>query len=474
MNFNAIINGKEIITKDKIDIFSPWTLKSMGKVSKLNDVQINSAFECAKKSQVDWSKTVLSKRIEILLEWLNQIKINKIKIAKIIVDEIAKSYNDSLIEVERTIEYFEYTLEEAKRINPKSYTADAWGNKSKIGIFSYVPKGVILTISPFNYPINLAISKIVPALVMGNAVVFKPATNGSMTGLFLGKISLLTNIPKGIFNVVTGRGSEIGDSLIKNNNVNLISFTGSVPIGKNIKKNSYCKDLILELGGKDPAIILDEINIENTVKQIVSGAFSYSGQRCTAIKKVITTNKIADKLVPLLEKEIKKMSINTKENGIVNPLISIKAALFIKELVENAVSLKAKIIIGNKYKDNFVFPTIVDYVTDKMRLAWEEPFGPILPIIRIDNVDEMISHVNKSSFGLQASIFSLDINKAINISKLLEVGTVNINGKSQRGPDSFPFLGVKDSGSGVQGIRESLLSSSRIKGLVINYYLYNN
>ena len=468
MEFNAIINGKEVVTSNKVEIISPWTLKKIGTVSALNQSDIDLAFKSSKNAQINWKNIVLLERIKILNKWLDLIINNKSKLAKIMVEEIAKSYDDCIVEVDRTIDYFKYTMEESKRMHPKSFNANAWGNKNKIGIFEYVPKGVILAISPFNYPVNLSISKIIPALVTGNSVVFKPATNGSLSALFFSKLSIEAKLPAGIFNVVTGRGRDIGDYLVQNESINLISFTGSAAVGNRLKK--FGKELVLELGGKDPALVLEDYNLEKVANQIVSGAFSYSGQRCTAIKRVITTNKIADKLIPLLKKITNKLLINNKKNGVINPLIDIKSSDYVMELINDALTKKAKLIMGNKRDKNLIWPTIIDKVTVDMKLAWEEPFGPILPIIRSDDYSEMIEIVNKSNFGLQASIFTSDINQAFSIAKKLDVGTVNINGKSQRGPDSFPFLGVKDSGSGVQGIRNSLLSSVRIKGLVINYY----
>ncbi len=466
IKFKAIINGEYVNSENYIEIISPWNLKKIGEVSSLNKNDIDKAFLSASIAKTSWSKKTLLERINTLKKWLNIIIEHKIDIAKIMVEEIAKNYEDSINEIERTISYFKYTLEDAKQIQPQAFDANFWGNPNKLAIFEYVPKGIILAISPFNYPVNLSLAKIVPALVMGNSVVFKPATNGSLVGLYLGQLALKANLPKGIFNVVTGKGSNIGDYLINNKNIDLISFTGSVNVGNSIKKSG--KELVLELGGKDPGIILDEYNLDKIAQEIISGGFSYSGQRCTAIKRVITTDKIANKLVPLLKSKILKLTINNKKNGYISPLIDLKSAEYVQELIDDALLKKAKLIIGNKRKDNLIYPTLIDNVTSNMKLAWEEPFGPVLPIIRLNKIEDMIKIVNQSNFGLQASIFTKDINLALKIARKLEVGTVNINGKTQRGPDSFPFLGIKDSGQGVQGIRHSLLSSVRLKGNIIN------
>lgn len=466
----ALINGQKITTTKVVEILNPEGFSIVGTVPALSAIQINEAYTAARQAQVSWAALPLLKRINHLKKWRDLIASHEEELATIMMDEIAKGYKEALSEVRRTLEYIDYTFEESKRIQPSAFNGEEFGATNKIGIFERIAKGVGLAISPFNYPLNLAMSKIMPALVMGNTLVFKPATAGSLVGTKIGELALEAKLPQGIFNVVTGRGRDIGDVLAKNPEINFISFTGSVDVGMNLLENAISKDVVLELGGKDPAIVLDDAHLEKYAKEIVAGAYGYSGQRCTAIKRVLTTNTIADRLIPHLIKEIEKLSVGSpKENANITPVIDQKSADFVLKLMNDAVKDGAKILIGGKHQANLIWPTLIDHVTPKMDLAWEEPFGPVLPIIRLKDESEMIKVANASKFGLQASIFSQEITKALPIAKQLEVGTVNINGKSQRGPDSFPFLGIKNSGFGVQGIRETLLSVTRVKGIVINY-----
>ncbi|WP_339030369.1 NADP-dependent glyceraldehyde-3-phosphate dehydrogenase [Spiroplasma endosymbiont of Cantharis nigra] len=468
--YNALINNKLIDNGQWLEVMNPATLKVAGKVSALNAEDINEAFSAARKSQKNWEETKLLERISVLKKFRDLIDQNKQEISKIISEEIAKNLKESLAEVVRTIEIIDYTFEEAKRIEPSAFTGEGMGAQNKLGIFSRVAKGVVLAISPFNYPFNLALAKIIPALVMGNTVVFKPATAGSLVGTFLSKLVIEANLPKGIFNIVTGRGREIGDIITSNPEIDMISFTGSVGVGNQIRKNGSTTDLVLELGGKDPALVLDDLQLDKYCEEIINGAFGYSGQRCTAVKRVLVSNKIADKLVPLLKTKLESLSVGMpKDNAFITPVIDEKSADFIQTLIDDAKQKGAKIITGDKRNKNLMWPTLIDKVSLDMKVAWEEPFGPILPIIRIDSIEEMIEVSNNSQFGLQASIFCQDISKAISTAKKIKTGTVNINSRPQRGPDSFPFLGIKDSGEGVQGIRESLLSMTRYMGLVINY-----
>ncbi|WP_338969417.1 NADP-dependent glyceraldehyde-3-phosphate dehydrogenase [Spiroplasma endosymbiont of Labia minor] len=466
----AYINGNFIDNGSWLDIENPSTLSIAGQVTALTPTDIDLAFESAKKAQINWAKTPILKRINVLKRFRDLLLKNKEFIADLLAAEVAKSYKDGLTEVERTVELIDYTFEEAKRLFPLAQTGEEMGFENKLGVFYRIPKGVGLAISPFNYPINLAVAKIIPALVSGNGLVFKPATQGSLVGAYMGVLMHETELPKGLFNVVTGRGREIGDYLTAHKSIDFISFTGSVAVGKKLQKNASTSDLILELGGKDPAIVLDDLDLENYANHIVSGAFNYSGQRCTAIKRVITTNKIADKLIPLLKDKVSKLSVGIPmESPIITPIIDLKSTEFVQSLIDDAKNLGATIVCGDKREKNLMQPTLIDNVTTKMKLAWEEPFGPVLPVIRIDDLKEQIKIANESEFGLQAAVFGQNLSETLRVAKQLEAGTVNINNKTQRGPDSFPFLGIKNSGVGVQGIRESLLSMTRYQGIIINY-----
>ena len=342
--------------------------------------------------------------------------------------------------------------------------------KGKFAMTSREPIGVVLAISPFNYPVNLAASKIAPALMGGNTVVFKPATQGSLSGVFLANLFIEAGLPADVLNVVTGKGSEIGDYVVTHPDINFINFTGSTEIGKRIAKQSEMIPLLMELGGKDAAIVLEDADLELAASQIISGAFSYSGQRCTAIKRVLVLDEVADTLVEKLLQNIKKLKVGNplEQEADVVPLIDGKSADFVWGLIEDAKDLGAKLLYGGTREGNLIAPTLLDEVTPKMRVAWEEPFGPVLPIIRVKSLEEAIDLANESEYGLQSSVFTTNINRAFEVAKKLEVGTVQVNNRTERGPDHLPFLGVKNSGIGVQGIAYSIESMTRIKSTVIN------
>ena len=315
----------------------------------------------------------------------------------------------------------------------------------------------------------MSVAKIAPALVSGNTVIFKPATQGAISAVKIIEALDKTGIPKGILNLVTGKGSVIGDFLTEHEGINMISFTGGSETGKHIAEKSKMIPLVMELGGKDPAVVCDDADLNFVAKQIISGAYSYSGQRCTAIKRVLANKKIANELVNILKNEVDKLTVGSpEENSIIVPLIDKKSADYVQGLIDDALEKGATLVCGNKREGNLIYPTLLDNVTLDMRIAWEEPFGPVLPVIRVNSDEEAIKIANESEFGLQASIFTQNIDRAFNIAPKLEVGTVQVNGRTERGPDHLPFLGVKSSGMGVQGIRKSIESMTIEKVTVIN------
>jgi glyceraldehyde-3-phosphate dehydrogenase (NADP+) len=276
-------------------------------------------------------------------------------------------------------------------------------------------------------------------------------------------------VPEGVLQVVTGRGREIGDYLITHPAVNMISFTGSTETGQHLAKEARMIPLNLELGGKDAAIVLSDADLEAAARDIVSGAFAYSGQRCTAVKRVLVTEPVADELAQMIAERVKKLSVGrADEDKAITALIDKASADFVQELIEDTEERGGKLLVGGQREGNLIYPTVFDHVTEDMRLAWEEPFGPVLPIIRVQDAAEAVEVANRSEYGLQAAIFTRNIDAAIKIADRLEVGTVQINGKPSRGPDHFPFLGTKASGMGTQGVRHSIEAMSRPKALVFN------
>lgn len=473
--FKNLLNGNWISTEGSlIEIKSPLNNEVIGKVQAMSKEEVDKAIQGAKDAQKSWRDMPLNERCEILYKTADILLENQETLIDIMVMEIGKDRKSAKSEIIRTSDFIRFTADSAKNIQGESIPGDSFpGYKNnKVLVVNRDPVGVVLAISPFNYPVNLAASKIAPAIVSGNTVVFKPATQGALSGLYLAKAFDLAGIPAGVINTVTGRGSEIGDYVVSHKDIDFVNFTGSTEIGQRISRITTMKPLLMELGGKDAAIVLEDADLDLAAKNIVAGAFSYSGQRCTAVKRVLVLDKVADKLVEKISSEMNKLKIgNPLENKgslDVVPLIDSKSADFVMELIKDAKEKGAVLLKGGEREGNLITPTLFDKVSLDMRLAWEEPFGPVLPIIRVKDVEEAIKIANESEYGLQSSVFTQNINDAFYVANKLEVGTVQVNNKTERGPDHFPFLGVKNSGMGTQGIRYSIESMTRAKAIVLN------
>jgi len=473
-NFKNLINGKWVGSKggNFIEITSPLDNSIVGKVPAMTNEDVDFVFETSKEAQIKWKNMPVNERAEILYKAANILLEKSDDLAEIMIREIGKDKKSSKSEISRTADFIRFTADTAKNMSGESIPGDSFPgfNRNKISVVTREPLGVVLAISPFNYPINLAASKIAPAIVAGNSVVLKPATQGSLCGLYLARVFEEAGVPKGVLNTITGKGSEIGDYIVTHKHVNFINFTGSTEVGSRISKITCMVPLLMELGGKDAAIVLEDADLELTASNIVSGGYSYSGQRCTAVKRILVVDIVADKLVEKVKEKMKALKVgNPLENDVdIVPLINTKAADFVCELIEDAKNKGADLIVGGNREGNLIYPTLFDNVTTDMRLAWEEPFGPVLPIIRVKDKDEAIEIANRSEYGLQAAVFTENINDAFYIADKLDVGTVQVNNKTERGPDHFPFLGVKASGIGTQGIKYSIEAMSRPKAIVIN------
>ena len=472
--YRNYVGGDWVIADDSklIEIRSPIDNSLIGKVSAMNKAEVDKAIRIAKESITEWKKIPVSEKAEMLYTAAKILEEQKDEIVEILIREVAKDRKSAVSEVLRTADLIRFTADTAKNIKGEYIEGDLFPGykKNKVAVVKREPLGVILAISPFNYPINLAASKIAPAIIAGNTVVLKPATQGSISALHLVKVFEMAGIPKGVLNTITGRGSEIGDYVVTHPEISMVNFTGSTEVGYEIASKVKMIPLLMELGGKDPAIVLKDADLEKTASQIVAGAFSYSGQRCTAVKRILVEDEVADELVELLKNKIEKLKVGSplEDDVIIVPLIDDKSADRIEGFIKESRDMGAKLITGGKRDGKIIYPTLFDNVTLDMRLAWEEPFGPILPVIRVKDKDEALKIANESEYGLQASVFTRSIDDAYYLANNLEVGTVQINNKTERGPDNYPFLGIKASGIGTQGIGESIMSMTRPKVIVLN------
>ena len=457
-----------------INVVSPIDHSILGKIPVVTHAEIDGVVKRAHLTQKAWAeKTVLErgKVLHLAADWIRE---HEHFLTTLLVREIGKPVDEAKDEIVRSADMIDYFANEALNIRGEQIPSDAFPgyDKTKLSIIERVPLGVVLAIAPFNYPVNLSVSKLAPALVTGNAVIFKPPTNGAISGLHLTQIFRKAGVPDGVITTVTGNGEDVGDYLISHPGVDMISFTGSSQVGKSVAVKAGMIPLLFECGGNNPALILGDCNFEETAQEIVKGAFAFAGQRCTAIKYVLGLGSDLDRLIPrvvlLTQEKIKMGDPRDLQTKSVGPLITEPAAKEVEARILAAQKGGAKILLGGVRRGNYIEPTILDRVKPDMEIVRIETFGPVVSFIRVKNIEEAITIINSSTYGLQAAVYTSDEGAGIKIADKLDVGTVWVNSKPQRGPDHFPFLGIKDSGVGVQGIRYSLEAMTRLKPIILN------
>ncbi len=403
--------------------------------------------------------------------------------ARTITLESGKPIRESEVEVKRAIGVLTFAAEEAKRIYGEVFPADAFEYPPKSEnrlIFSQrEPVGVVVAIGPFNFPLNLLAHKIAPALAAGNTVITKPTSETPLTALLLKEIIAKAGWPEGIFNVVVGPGSSIGTELVENPKTDLITFTGSTEVGLEIAGRAarLGKKTILEMGGMDPFIVLDDANLDIASSAAIRGAFSYSGQVCTASKRFLVADSVADSFVRSLREKMLKLNVGnpilvTTDMG---PVINRAAVKRIDGMVKDAVSNGAELLEGGKSltdgefaKGSYYAPTLLDNVRSEMRVGQEEPFAPLAPVFRVANEEEAIEVANSTKYGLQASIFTRNIAKALKMARRIKAGAVLIDDPTNLRWDNAPFGGVKKSGMGREGVRFAIQEMTESKLIDIN------
>ena len=467
---DMLIGGKNISGDDLLEVKNPYNGEVIDTITIAHRQTALLAIDeanNAKESLVEMSAFKVSNK---LFNVVDKLKEKREEFAELLTLEVGKPINESLVELDRSIETLKLAAEEAKRIYGESVPLDAGLNGK--GFFAFtqrLPLGVVAAITPFNYPLNLTIHKIAPAIACKNTVIVKPPTEAPLTVM---KFCHLLNeeFPDGVVNVVTGYGSEIGDYLVCSPEIDKISFTGSVTTGLMISQKAGMKKVTLELGGNDPMVVLNDADIDKAVKGVINGAFLNAGQVCMGVKRIIVENGIADefaeKLVTATEKLVMGNPLDAKTT--LGTLISENASRQVEETVNNAVRDGARILTGAKREGAFYAATVIDDVTSEMDMVVRETFGPVAPIIRVKDVEEAIKVANDTEYGLQAGVFTESYSNAMKCAQEIEAGTVFINKQSTFRTDNMPFGGFKNSGVGKEGIKYAVEEMTKTKLIGLN------
>ena len=464
-----LINGNKIAGDDLFEVKNPYNGDVVDTVPIAHLQDVDLAIESAVKAKKAIAEMSAFKVSNKLYEVYEKLKENKKELAKLLTLEVGKPIKESLVELDRSIETLKLSAEEAKRIYGETVPLDAGINGK--GFFAFtqkVPLGVVGAITPFNYPLNLSIHKLAPAIAAKNTVVIKPPLDAPLTIM---KFAELVDevFPAGVINTVSGYGTEVGDALVTSPDVDKISFTGSVATGLSIANRAGMKKVTLELGGNDPLVVLEDADVDEAVLGVMRGAYLNAGQVCMGVKRVIVDNSIADEFAEKLVKETSKLKTGNPldESTDVGPLIHESAAIMVEEAVNNAIKDGAEVLCGARRDGTFYKPTVLDNVTSDMDLVVNETFGPIAPIIRVNSVDEAIKEANNTDYGLNAGVYTESFRNGLRCANEIEAGTVFVNKQSTFRTDNMPFGGFKNSGTGKEGIKYAVeeMTKSKLIGL---------
>jgi succinate-semialdehyde dehydrogenase/glutarate-semialdehyde dehydrogenase/succinyl-CoA reductase len=465
------LNGTEIETKLKT--LNPATEEILKEYEIMTKEKIHESVKKAREAFSEWKKDI-HKRSDFLYAFANEFRKNKEILAKTATQEMGKAIKESRSEVDKcawTIEYF--------ADNGKVFASDEVVNTdARKSIVAYDPLGVIGSIMPWNFPYWQALRFAAPSLMVGNTIILKPASATMQCGIEIENIFRKAGVPEGIFQTLIGN-SSIAETLI-DSNINAVTFTGSVPVGAKVamRATSQLKKTVLELGGSDPFIVCEDADIEKTSTGAVKGRFINCGQSCIASKRFIVVRSVAKEFIEKFVQKTEKLKIGDplSDDTDIGPLVNAKSLNNMESLVMDSVREGAEIITGGEraYSKGFFYrPTIMKNVSPKMNIATEEVFGPIAPIITVDNENEAMNIANDSKYGLGASIWTQDLDKAEKLSRAVESGIVTVNNVVVSDP-RVPFGGIKNSGFGRELSRFGMLEFVNIKSVRFYDQLIHN
>lgn len=453
--YKNYINGKWVSSSSRrtFESINPATEEILGKFQLSNAKDVQESVKAAWRAYKKWRLVPAPKRGEILFEVSRLLKKNKQKLGRLVTQEMGKVLPEGLGDVQEAIDMFELMAGEGRRLYGVTTPSEL---PNKFCMTIRMPIGALGLISPWNFPFAIPAWKIAPALIAGNTVVFKPASYTPLCAIRLFEILEDAGVPSGVANLVTGSGSEVGEAIIASD-VRGISFTGSREVGLAIKKKAGLKRVSLELGGKNPIIVMDDADLELAVDGCIWGAFGTTGQRCTAASRIIVHERVYRKFLEMLIERTKKLRLGDglKPRTDVGPVVSKKQLESIKKDVEIGKK-EAKLVLGGeptkvKGRGFFFKPTIFKDVTPKMHIAQKEIFGPVVVVMRVKNLKQAIDWANAIEYGLSSAIYTNNVNNAFVAIRDIEAGLTYVNSSTIGSEVHLPFGGVKDTGSTREG-----------------------
>ncbi len=461
--------------------YKPTLLGSIPTLGKEEALEaLLSACDAYNQGQGLWPTMKVVDRIACMEKFVEQMKTQRDEVVKLLMWEIGKNLADSQKEFDRTVDYIYDTIEAYKQLDRRA----AKFEKSE-GVYAHIrrgPLGVVLCLGPYNYPLNETFTLLIPALIMGNAVIFKPAKFGVLLLTPLLK-AFQSSFPKGVVNIIYGRGRTVATPIMQSGRIDVLALIGNSK-SANALQNEHPKSsrlrLVLGLEAKNPAIVLKDADLDLAIEECITGTLSFNGQRCTALKVLYVHKDVVDEFNARFSARVDGLKFgNPWDSGAkLTPLPEPDKPKYIQELIDDAIKKGAKVINkkGGKTSENFIFPAVMYPVNNTMRVFQEEQFGPVIPIVPFSNIKEPLNDMAESNYGQQVSLFGKDIKTLAPLIDTLVnlVCRVNLNSSCQRGPDVYPFTGRKDSAVSTLSVYDALRSFSIRTFVASKDNAYNN
>ncbi|RWZ52313.1 aldehyde dehydrogenase family protein [Halobacillus fulvus] len=470
------INGewKTGSSEKTIDNINPYTKQTIATIPSANEDDLNEAYQAAEDAQADWQALTPRQKQKHLDDLLHIVQDRKSEI----IDWLVKESGSTLVKAEVEFQAAAGIIREAAsfptRMSGQILPSNTPGKENRV---YRSPKGVIGVIGPWNFPFHLAMRSIAPAVATGNTVVVKPASDTPVTsGLLIADLFEEAGFPKGVVNVVVGRGSEIGDAFVTHPTPKLISFTGSTEVGSHIGElaGKHIKDTALELGGNNAMLVLDDADLDKAVEAAAFGKYLHQGQICMSLNRIIVHESVHDEFVEKFKEKVAGLKAGdpSEKDTVVGPLINSEAIERIQDEVQQSLDQGAEMLVGEAKADgNVMQPTVLTNVTNDMPVANHEMFGPIASIIKVANDKEAIEAANGTPYGLSGSVFTEDVNRGVEVAKRVETGMIHINDQSVNDEAHVAFGGEKESGLGRFGGEWALDKFTTVKWIgVMNGY----
>ena len=474
INKGIYINSKYINPTKTYALHSPHTEQLIAHIADSTEEEMLLAIEAAHTAFQQTKKLTSLERSEILYKAADILEAEKEEVAILITTEASKPISASRLEVERSVQTLRFSAEEAKRITGEYIPLDAAkGGAGRDAFTIHEPIGVVGAITPFNFPLNLTVHKVGPAIAAGNTIVIKPAEQTPLSSFKLAEIITRAGAPEGTINVIPGDGPKLGKVLLDDPRVEKISFTGSPAVGKLIKQQAGLKKVTLELGSNS-ALYVDETvadDLPSIVQKAVLASFAYNGQVCISTQRIYVHQALAPQFTKEFVEATKKLPFGepTDPSTVVTSLINKKSQTRILEWVEEAVQSGATLLTGGEAKGNGILPTVLTNVEAAAKVSCNEVFGPVVFINVVENAEQAVREMNNSDYGLNAGIFTNNLKQALQLGHQLEVGQVFINDVPTTRFDHMPYGGYKSSGYGHEGVKYAIQQMTKMKMISLNY-----